>query len=259
MDLTSLGMEKLEVFLLVLARTAGIFTVAPIFGANQVPMQVKLGIALALAIVFTPLCRVAQLPATDVFPMALLIASQALVGLVIGFVAMLVFTAVQIAGEFIDLQAGFAFATMLDPVNGAQTAVASRFYHLLVGLLFFATNAHHIMIKGLADSFDLIPISQIALNAAVAGGIVDVFAGLFAVAIRIAMPVVAAVFLADLAMAIMSRAVPQMNILIVGLPLKLGVGMVGMLIALPVLASSSQGLFSNMYGQTGSILRLLGQ
>jgi len=249
LDLTSFGIEKLEVFLLVLARTAGIFTVAPIFGANQVPMQVKLGIALALAIVFTPLTISHQplaIPVTDVWPMVMLIASQTLVGLVIGFVALLVFTAVQIAGEFIDMQSGFAFGTMIDPINGAQTAVASRFYHMLVGLLFFATNAHHIMIKGLADSFDLIPVGQMTLNASVAGGILDVFAILFGVALRIAMPVVAAVFLADLAMAVMARAVPQMNILIVGLPLKLGVGMVGMLVALPVLATSSQGLFVDM-------------
>jgi len=259
MDLASFGIEKIEVFVLVLARTAGIFTIVPIFGANQVPVQVRIAIALAITFVLVPLCMPAGvgLLATDVLPMVLLVAKEVLVGLVIGFVTTLVFAAMQLAGDFVDVQSGFSFAMMLDPVYGAQTAVAGRIQYLLAGMLFFATNAHLILVSGLADSWRLVPIGQFSLHPAVAGGVIDLFASLFAVALRIAAPVVAAVFLADVAMAIVARAVPQMNILLAGFPLKLGVGLVGMLIALPVAAALSRGALAGIHPETVGLLRLL--
>ncbi|MEN6521611.1 MAG: flagellar biosynthetic protein FliR [Armatimonadota bacterium] len=249
----------MEVFVLVLVRTAGIFTMTPIFGASQIPVQIRLGIALTLTMVFMPLCTSSThaLLAVDVLPMALLIAKEALIGLVIGFVVMLVFAAIQSAGDYIDLVAGFNFATMFDPVTGTQTALAGRFHSILAGMLFFAINAHHIFLSGVADSFRLIPVGQMSLNPVVATGAVDLFVGLFTIAIRIAAPVVAAVFLADVAMAVISRAMPQMNILMAGLPLKLGVGLVGMLIALPVAVALSRGAFMDIQPQTVGLLRLL--
>ncbi|HPP75169.1 MAG TPA: flagellar biosynthetic protein FliR, partial [Armatimonadota bacterium] len=235
MDLAFLGIGQLQMFLLILARTAGIFTLVPLFGAKQIPVMVRIAIALGITMVFVPFCQSTGTKplAVDVMPMVALIVKETIVGLVIGFVTTLVFTAIQLAGDYIDLQSGFSFATMFDPVYGAQTAVAGRLHHLLAGLLFFVTNAHHILLSGLADSFRLLPVGQFSLDPAVAGGVVDLFAALFAVAVRIAAPVVAAVFLADVALAMISRAVPQMNILMSGLPLKLGVGIVGMLVALP--------------------------
>ena len=257
MDLAWLGAQKLEVFILVLARTAGIFTVTPIFGANQVPPQVRIAVAVGMAVIFVALVPSNAVLAVDILPMALLIAKEAFVGLVIGFVVTLVFAVFQIAGDFIDVQAGFSFATMVDPVNGAHTSVAARFHQILIGLLFFATNAHHVVITGLADSFKLVPVGSMSMNPLVASGMLDIFATLFAVALRIASPVVAAVFLADVALAIMCRAVPQMNVIIAGMPLKLGVGLVGMLVAIPVLVTSSQGVFSDMYSQMGNMLHML--
>lgn len=257
MDLAWLGAQKLEVFILVLARTAGIFTVTPIFGANQVPPQVRIAVAVGMAVIFVALVPSSSVLAVDILPMALLIAKEAFVGLVIGFVVTLVFAVFQIAGDFIDVQAGFSFATMVDPVNGAHTSVAARFHQILIGLLFFATNAHHVVITGLADSFKLVPVGSMSMNPLVANGMLDIFATLFSVALRIASPVVAAVFLADVALAIMCRAVPQMNVIIAGMPLKLGVGLVGMLVAIPVLVTSSQGVFTDMYSQMGNMLHLL--
>jgi flagellar biosynthetic protein FliR len=257
MDLASFGIQKLITFVLVLVRSAGIFTLTPIFGANQVPMYARLVIALALALVFLPIVAPPNDFAMEALPVALMVAREACVGLVIGFVCTMVFTAIEIAGQLIDVHAGFSFATMLDPVNGANSAVAARFHRLVAGLLFFATNAHHVMIRGLADSFRVAPVGQLTLNASVAGGAVDLFAALFVVAIRIAVPVVAAVFLADVALAITARVVPQMNVLFVGFPLKLGVGLVGMIVALPVLAAMSQNLFGDIYNQTLALVSLV--
>jgi len=259
MDLAYLSIEKVEVFVLVLARTAGIFSLVPIFGASQVPAQVRVAMALGLALVLVPLNTAAGAGpiAADVLSMTVLIAKEAIVGLVIGFVAVLVFAAIQAAGDFVDFQAGFTFASMLDPMHGSQTAIAGRFHHLLAGMIFLVTNAHYIMLCGLADSFRLVPLGQLAFSPAAAGGVVDLFAALFAVSLRIAAPVLGAVFLADVAMVIVARAVPQMNILIVGFPLKLGVGLVGMVIALPVAVALMRGTLADIYPYTAGLLRLL--
>lgn len=257
MDLTYFGTQKIILFLLILIRTAGIFTLTPIFGGNQTPMQVKLATALALTIVFLPLAKPpAELP-DGVFGLGLVAGREALVGLAIGFVVNMIFSAIETAGHIVDVNAGFALATVVDPVNGQNSALAARMHSLLAGLLFFATNSHHLLLKGLADSFNIAPVGQIAMTTAVAGGIFELFSMLFMVAVRIAAPVIAAVFLADLALAIAARVVPQMNVLIVGFPLKLGVGIAGMIVALPVIAAGCTGLFGDTYGQITSVLRLM--
>lgn len=257
MDLAFFGIANIETFLLTLTRTAGIFTLVPIFGASQVPAWVRVGLAISIAIVFVPLCHTTAIPAVDLFPMALLMLKEALVGLAIGFVTTLVFAAVQTAGQFIDTQSGFAFAATLDPVYGAQAAIAGRVHYLLAGLLFFITNAHHILLVALADSFRIIPVTQLSINPGVAGQALNLFAWLFVIGLRIAAPVLAAVFLADVALAIISRGVPQMNVLMVGMPLKLGVGIVSMTIALPIAVALTRNTLGGIGGQTTDLLRVL--
>ncbi|MDO8586199.1 MAG: flagellar biosynthetic protein FliR [Armatimonadota bacterium] len=259
MDIGSIGVAQLEVFMLALARTAGIFTLAPIFGSSQVPVQVRVLVAVSIALVFVPLCASATPapPAVDLLPMAALMIKEALVGLAVGFVTNLVFAAIQAAGDLIDIQSGFSFAAVLDPVYGSQTAIAGRVHHLLAGLLFFVTNAHHVLLAGLADSFRIIPVAELSLNPAAAGGALNLFAAFFAVALKIAAPVLAAVFLADVALAVISRGAPQMNVLFVGMPLKLGVGLVGMAIALPVMLAGSRDALGDIGYQIAAMARIL--
>lgn len=257
MDLASIGIEKLEIFLLVLTRTAGIFTLNPAFGSSQVPVQVRVTVAVAMSIVFVPIVHLAGPIPSDILGLGMAIVREALLGIAIGFTCSMVFTAIEIAGHFIDSQSGFSFATMIDPVNGANAAVAARLQNLLAVLLFFAVNAHHILIRAVADSFVVAPIGQLGLNPAVAGGITDLFTALFVMAIRISMPVVGACFLADLALAVTSRIVPQMNVLMVGMPMKLGVGMMGLAISIPVALSMDQNLFGGIYHNTIALVRAL--
>jgi flagellar biosynthetic protein FliR len=256
MDIAGFGIEKLITFVLVLTRTAAIFSVAPIFGSGQVPLQAKVVVSVGISLVFVSLSH-PVLSVVDALTMVFLIVKELVVGLIIGFVVLLIFTAIQVAGEIIDIQSGFNFATMLDPVNGAQTAVAARLHYLLAGLLFFVTNAHHMMIRGLADSFALFPVGSVVLDPAICRGILGMFGMLFGIAVRIASPVLATVFLADVALVLLARAVPQANLLIVGLPLKLGAGIIGLLVTLPVLLATSKDVFGHVYDQTVMVLRTL--
>jgi flagellar biosynthetic protein FliR len=259
MDLANFGILNIETFVLVLARTAGIFTLAPIFGSSRIPAQIRVAISVALALVFVPLAvpKDNVLFAVDVLPLVFLVVKEAIVGLTIGFVVTLVFGAIQAAGDFVDIHAGFSFATVIDPIYGSHTAVAGRFHQMLAGLLFFATNAHHIVMLGLADSFRLLPPGSQLVNQAAASGVFDLFSGLFAIGVKIAAPIIAATFLADISLGILARAVPQLNVLMVGFPLKLGVGLVGMMLALPITLALTKDTLFGVHNQTISLLRLL--
>ncbi|MGB9619027.1 MAG: flagellar biosynthetic protein FliR, partial [Armatimonadota bacterium] len=208
MGTLELGLSRIEVFLLVLTRTAGIFTLMPTFGSAQIPVQARVITALALTLVFAPLALASAdtggLAISEASQMLLLVAREALVGLAIGFITMLVFAAIQCAGDFIDLHAGFSFAAIVDPMYGTETAIAGRFHQLLAGALFFVTNAHHILLVGLAQSFQILPVGTIGLGIGSPDALLKMFAGLFAVAVKIAAPVVAAVFLADVALAVLA-------------------------------------------------------
>lgn len=257
MDFTNFSLQTMLTFLLVLSRTAGIFTLTPIFGMSQVPVRIRMGLAFALTIIFMPMIHIAGAIRYETVYLVVLMAREILVGLVIGFVCTLVFTGITMAGEFMDIQSGFSFATQLDPAMGANAAVIARFHNILAVLLFFVTNSHHILIRGMADSFQIAPVGQVVMNASVANGVLDLFAAIFLIALKISMPVVAAVFLADIALAIASKVVPQMNVLIVGFPLKLGVGLFALIIALPVIMGASKGLLGNLYGDVVNLTKML--
>ena len=255
MDLALFGTQKFILFLLVLVRTAGIFMLTPIFGSRQMPMQCRSALAVAFTMVFVPVVAVnGDLP-TDMLPLLIMIIREASVGLAIGFVCSLVFSTIQIAGEFIDFQSGLAFASMVDPASGNRSGIMGRFQNTFALLLFLATNAHHYVIRGLSESFAIAPIGHAGINAAVAGSITELFSSLFSVAVRISLPIVGAVIIADVAMAIMARVVPQIQVFFVGMPIKLGLALFAMLTAIPVIAVMSQGLFGDMYHQMGIAVR----
>ena len=190
--------------------------------------------------------------------MTVMILREAMLGLTIGFICTLFFVAIETAGHFVDAQSGFAFAASVDPSTGNNVSVASKFHNMLAMLLFFAINAHHVVIRGLADSFLIAPVGQFNLSPSVANGALTLFSALFVVSLRISAPIFAALFLADVALAMVSRVVPQMNVFIVGLPFKLGLALLGLLIAIPYISSSSQNLFGDVYKQIVTLMGTVG-
>lgn len=257
MDFANFSLQSMLTFLLVLSRTAGIFTLTPVFGTNQTPARIRMGFAFALTIIFMPMIHITGEIQYNTVHIVVLLIREIFIGLVIGFVCSLIFSGITMAGEFMDMQSGFSFAAILDPSMGTTAAVLARFQNIFAVLLFFVTNAHHVLLRGMADSFQIAPIGHLALNASITNGILSLFIAMFMIAIKISMPVVAAVFLADIALAIASKVVPQMNVLIVGFPLKLGIGLFTLVIALPVIMNGSKGLFGDMYGYIVNLTKLL--
>ena len=151
----------------------------------------------------------------------------------IGFAVLLVFQGLEMAGGMIGVQMGMGLGEVLDPISGAASNVLRRFYGVLATLIFFMADAHHQVIGGLVGSFALIPPTTLSAESLSLPVLLQISAAMFVVAVRIALPVLAALFIADLGLAMVARTMPQLNVLVVGLPLKIGLGLLILIAALP--------------------------
>jgi len=241
------ALTNVQTYLLVLARIGGMFGFAPVFGSHNVPLQVKAGISMVLALVVFPLV---QAPAGgypgEVVPYAVCVGREILVGVIIGYVAALFLVAVQLAGQLVDIQIGFGLVNVVDPVANRQVTVIGQFQYLLAMLLFLVFNGHHMVLLGLVESYGVVPISGFTLAGKLQAGVVRLFCNTVVVAFKIAAPVTCTLLLADVIMAVLARTVPQMNIFIVGFPLKIGVGLLTLVIALPLFVLILRGTFSGL-------------
>lgn len=254
MDILGFSLIQVATFLLVLVRVGGIFTSAPIFGNVNVAPMVRVSIALALSFVFLPMAHY-NITHLDFMTYTFAIIKETLIGVVMGFLASLMFSAIQMAAAFIDLQIGFGFASVVDPMVKERNAVIGQFYNLAATLLFLAMNGHHLMIRGLAESFAVLPLGEIAFSPDAAGGIMQMFVVIFIAALKIGAPVVGAIFLTDVALGILARTVPQLNVLVLGYPVKMAVGFLAVIVVLPMTFVVMGGLFTGLHHDIIILLR----
>ncbi len=228
-------MAWIGLFFWPLLRVGGLFLVAPPFAGGMLPMRIRMLAVMLLTLVMMPL--VPEAPRIDPFsPEAvLMVANQILIGIGMGFILQLVFAAFVIAGEVLALTMGLGFASAVDPQNGVSVPVISQFYSIVVTLLFLTLDGHLMLIEMLADSFRLLPITAEPLGRE-AWWVVTGWAGtMFAGAMWVTLPALTALLLANLALGVITRAAPQLNIFSVGFPLILLVGLLMLLLAAPVL------------------------
>ena len=221
-------------FLLVLVRVAAMVMVAPVLGARPVPAQAKIGLSVLLAIVIAPLQGSAVTPPANWLAGFTDVAGEVVVGLLLGFAATVVFSAVRMAAHLIGVQIGFGFANTLDPLSTDAASFLDSFYNLLAVVVFLNLGGHHALIAGLANSFELVPLRGYQPEPIVADRLVLLATGALSTATRLAMPVLGTMLLTDAAMALVIRTIPQMNIFAVGLPIKMMIGMFAMAAMMPM-------------------------
>ena len=243
-------------FLFVLARLSAAVVAVPIFGARGVPAMTKIGLAVLLSLIVLPLQAAPAGPAPgNLLVFASVLGSEVLVGLAIGVAASLVFHALEMGASLVGVQMGFGLQGVIDPLTGAQSSVIDQFYRLLVTLIFFAINGHYLVIGGLLQTFEVVPPGTADLTLIAGERVTPFFTALFVVALRIAMPVMGALMLTDLAMGLVARTVPQMNVLIVGFPLKIGVGVLVLAASVPLMAAFMGRVFGEALPQVNGFLR----
>ena len=246
-------------FLLVFVRVTSFFVTLPLFSYRSVPASFKVGLAffLSLIMIFT-----LELPFIEIDGFyILLVLKEMLVGLLIGLIAYIIMAAIQIAGGFIDFQMGFAIANVIDPQTGAQSPIIGQYFYMFALLLLLSVNGHHLMIDGIFYSYQLIPVTQPWLpfsNENVVEFVVQVVNSMFLIAFQLAIPIVGALFLVDVALGIVARTVPQLNVFVVGLPLKIGVAFIAILVSFTVLFGLIYKLFEMMLYTMRGLMDLLG-
>ena len=252
--------ETLPYFLLVLIRITSFFLIAPIFSMRGVPNQFKIGLGFFIALVTVvsmPIGAPIPLDATYLF----LIAKELGVGISLGFTAALLLYAVQIAGAFIDFQMGFAMANVMDPQTGSQVPIIGHFKYMMALLFLLTVNGHHLMLDGVIHSMQLFPVetTMISVKAEqLALFMTKLFVEMFLIALQIAIPIVGSLLLIDIALGILAKTVPQLNVFVVGLPIKISVGFILLLLTLPIYFYLLQILFEKIMTSMSQLIRLIG-
>ena len=225
MDLFSLDPNVTLTFLFALMRISIILFLMPFFGGQTLPAPVKAAICITLTLALWPRLPLmgAQMPGHP-FALAVMFGAELLLGLVLGLVIRFVFAAIQTGGQLIGFQMGFAMVNVVDPDSGASEAVTAHFLYMVSLLTFLAINGHLYLLSGLMQSFDLLPPGTILISPRLVSQVFTLSGQIFVLAIQIGAPVIAAILLVDLALALISRASPQMNVLIIGFPIKISIG-----------------------------------
>lgn len=247
----------LVAFVWPLVRILGLLMAAPVFGHRSVPARVKVGLGVFIALIVSPTLPPLPDVALGSWQGLFILVQQFLIGLAIGFTMRVVFAAVELAGEIIGLQMGLGFASFFDPQSAAQTLVLSRFFNLLAMLVFLAVNAHLLVLGLVAESFTTLPVSAAPLAAEGFRSVASFGSTIFVVGLQIALPLIAVLLMTNLALGILTRSAPQLNIFAIGFPITLGVGLIVLDFSMPYFAPQMEGMIRQALQAGDSILRAM--
>ena len=233
--LLQIGERQTAGFILVMGRVGPLFVLGPLFALRMIPVRVRVIVAVALAVGLAPVALGDAKVPTDIGPFAELLVKEILVGFAFAFAIGVVIYALQVAGSLLDLFLGFSLGGLIDPLTGVNSTVLAQFYAMLGLLIFVAIGGEQFVIQGLARTYDVVPLDVLPSLGALVGTVDAAFLGLFRSALEVVAPVLIAVTITDAAFGIVTRVVPQLNVLSVGFPAKIAVGLVVLAASLPFL------------------------
>lgn len=249
-----------DVFLLIFVRMTGLFVISPVFGRQNIPVYFKVGFSFLTAVLITysiPTPDLASYGSIAAFIM--LIAKEFLIGLVLGYISYLIITAIYLAGQMIDMHIGFGMVSVFDPMSNIQIPVTANLYFVLTMLMFLAIDGHHLLISTLTDSFTMLPLnSSLVFDNTLLDFFLKLFTSVFVIGFKIAAPVTAAVFIADVSLGVIAKAVPQVNVFVIGMPLKILLGLLVILFTLTAFRSIVHVLMGGMQNEMTRFMEILG-
>jgi flagellar biosynthetic protein FliR len=213
-------MATLAALMLGTCRAAGFVLLSPPFNSRAIPAPVKGALALALSVLLST--QIApSLPDPTAGWLAVTAVTEVVIGAALGFVVQVLFTAVQMAGDLIDVTGGFSLQPAYDPLSMTQNQTLGRLHYLLASTLLFTSGGHLLIVRGFATSYDGMPVGGAVPTEQIAQVLITAFSMMFLAALQIAGPMVAVLLLADVALALLSRAAPALNIFAIGFPVKI--------------------------------------
>lgn len=249
---------EMQRFLLVFFRVAAVLFMIPLFASRSVSAAFKGGLSLMIAYLLYDLVKTHTVVQQDPFLLFILCAKEVFLGAMIGFVVRLVFVSASMSGEIIALQAGLGFARFMDPYSQQQVSVLEQIKNLIALLVFFVIDAHHMLIKGIAYSLQELPVGAVSLNSSLAGFLVKATGSIFGSAFRIGAPIIVTLFLVELAFGMLSRMIPQANIFVDAIPVKILITVLMLGMSLGYIVPNMSTLFRGLETDFIRVIRMMG-
>ncbi len=248
----------LALFIFPLTRILALLATAPVFNNAAMPRRIRLVAGLAIAMAVATALPPAPAPPAASWLGFTVIVEQLLIGSMMGFALRIAFAAIDVAGELIGLQMGLSFAAFFDPVAGGVTPVITQFLGLLTALFFLAMNGHLLAIYLLAESFTVLPIGNLPFHAISFAALVKAAAMMFSLGVLLALPLITALLVTNLALGVLSRVAPALNLFAVGFPVTLALGFLVLLMCLPYIGAAMEPVFSRGFATLESVVRMAG-
>jgi flagellar biosynthetic protein FliR len=257
---TLIPVEQFQLFLIVLARVAGFVSAIPVVISEQAPARVKTGLVVAIALVLFPVMR-ESLPVLSYTTPAfiLFVTAELLLGLLLGLVSRLIFTAVEFGATVIGFQMGFAAANVFDPQNERQVSLISQFQNVFAILIFLALNGHFIFLQTAVMSYKLLPPGQFNFSGEAVPYLMELGSHMFRLGVQFSAPVLAVLLLSGLILGVLARVFPQLNVFLLSFPLNIGISFIVIALTLNLLATLLRQEFDTLGERFLTILSFLGQ
>ena len=256
MNISQITAEQLELFIFILLRVSAMVITIPIFGNRNVPVRAKGGLSLMIAFLLFPFIEF-QLPPLEILSLILGMVGEVIIGIIIGLAGRLAFAGVQIAGQLIGFQMGFAVVNVFDPITSEQVSIIAQLWYLIAMLIFLAVDGHHVFLYAIAESYRIISPLDFHFSAELMQSIVEISKDIFIIAVKIGAPIITALLMTSIGFGLIARTVPQINILIVGFPLKIAIGLIGIGLTLPLFTKIMSMVFLNYGDKLNVLLHLM--
>lgn len=251
----TVSQQDIEIYFLILIRIVSFITIAPFFGASNVPMRVKLGFSLGLSYIIYLVIPEQSLDYSTTMGYATLIIKESAVGLLVGYAAFICNTIVLFAGRIIDTDIGFSMANLYDPTTSQQVSMTGSFFQRVFLLLFIISGMHLYLIGAMVDTFTLIPIGGLKINILLYGTFIGFLSDYFIIGFRIILPIFAVTLITNCAMGIMTKIAPQIHMFSVGIQFKLLAGLVIIFMTVILFPNLADFLYDEMKIMVVSVIK----
>ena len=252
-----LVLPEFQSFLVLISRIGGIVAAFPMLGGRTVPAQIKIALVVMLGVALSPLIRLPPM-SRDAIEMTAGLASELLIGLVIGLAVRLVFGALEVAGDLLGTQMGFGAVQLLDPMTAQHSSVISEYFRIIAMLVFLSLNAHMVVVAAIVSSYDTIPPFGARLSPALGEEVLQLSQHMFVTALQLSAPVLVVMLLINVLLAMLGRAVAQINVFVLSFPLTIAGGLLVLGLALPYTVTLFEQEFMGLHDTIERLLRILG-
>ncbi len=250
--------NDLALFSLVVGRMAGLFSAIPLFGSKSVPVRIKAAAIMVMSLLLFPVVRthIPPLP-SDGISLGLLVIRETLIGLTVGILSQAIFAAVEFCGQIVGMQMGISMAALFDPNTQSNAPTVSVLQGMLAMLLFLSFGVHHIFIRAIVESYRVVPVGAWHMSGGLMQFIIASGASIFILAVKLSAPVMVALLATSVAIGIMARSFPQMNVFMVSMPLNIGIGFLVLGMSLLTFLRTMENAFGGIDGQIKTLFKLL--